>query len=483
MRHLSARSRHPDTVSASWLTSLSFLLASFGGSIVQMWLLAIGWQITHSAEFPAALFASWIAGTWLASRRYLFGPGIAGMLALASLLVSADPSFARVPLHLPFSAAIRERLLFLLLMASTGAWFQRWLGKERPGSPGISEHMRNARQWSALTVGLALVWWQPTAHWSMQLVALLCLPLLVLDLCRWSPLAVASRVLLRRMRLDEQRPASLQLDLDLSDLPPGWIWTWLRMRGILTLTLLAAGVNIVLVVVWGSIATPFAAAVGPTSPLLVFLALSQFAALLVGRLLTETGLRGWIGKPFRPLPFTQRQVGRRLLLLVLLGLACSLLLIGLGLPLSWPFVLVFGAYTLCGAFWSLLLPRVQLTREMMARETPLASSVWQVPSEWPDQQATLAVEQAMERAVAGRLEQISMPFLLPGLPLCGWLIDKGGIHRLFLLSGFLLLLFVISGLLVGRREHHVLLLQSQGATSRDSPRRTVRFDEQDAYER
>jgi hypothetical protein len=32
-------------------------------------------------------------------------------------------------------------------------------------------------------------------------------------------------------------------------------------------------------------------------------------------------------------------------------------------------------------------------------------------------------------------------------------------------------------------EHHVLLLQSQGAKSSDSPWRTARFDEQDAYER
>jgi hypothetical protein len=452
MRQLSARSWRPDMVSASWLASISLLLAGLGGSILQMWLLAQGWQIDHSARFTAALFASWIAGTWLASRRYLFWLGLIVVLTLAFLLLDTDPSFMHAPLYLPFSAAMRSRLLFFLDTACTGAMFQRWLGKERPGAPAINEHMRNARQWSALMVALAVVWWQPTASWSLRLALVFCLPLLVLDLCRWSPLVTASRVLRGRIRLDEQRPASLQLDLDLSDLPPGWLWLWLRMRGRLTLSLLAAGVNFVLVVVWSSIATPFAAAVGPTSPLLVFLALSQFAALLVGLLLTETRLRGWIGKPFRPLPPARRQVGRTLLLLVLLGLACSLLLFGAGPPLSWLFVLVFGAYTLCGAFWSLLLPRVQLTREMIARETPLAPSVWQLPSEWPDQQATLAVEQAMEQAVAGRLEQISVPFLLPGLPLCGWLIDKRGMHQIFLLSGFLLLLFVIGGLLVGRLQ-------------------------------
>jgi hypothetical protein len=483
MRQLSARSRRPDEVSASWLMSISLLLAGFGGSIVQIWLLAGGWQLDHSARLTAALFASWIAGTWLASRRYLFWLGLIVVLTLAFFLLEADSSFARMPLHLPFSAALREALLLFLDTVGTGALFQRWLGKERPGAPQISEHMRNAGQWTALTVGLAVVWWQPIASWSLCLAALLCLPLLVLDLYRWSLRSFASRVPLRRMRLDEQRPASLQLDLDLADLPPGWLWIWLRMRGRLTLSLLAAGVNIVLVVVWGSLATPFAAAVGPTSPLLVFLALAQFAARLIGRLLTETRWRGWIGKPFRPLPRARRKVGRRLLLLVLLGLACSLLLLGLGLPLSWPTILVFGASTLCGAFWSLLLPRVQPTFEMLAHETPLSPSVWQFPSQWLDQQATLALEQAMERAVAQRLEQISIPFLLPGLPLCGWLIDTGGMQRLFLLAGSLLLLFVISGLLVGRREHHVLLLQSQGAKSRDSPRRTVRFDEQDAYER
>jgi hypothetical protein len=265
------------------------------------------------------------------------------------------------------------------------------------------------------------------------------------------------------MGLGDQHPANWQLDLNHAALSPGWMWAWLRSESQLPLSLLAVGVDIMLIVIWGSIVTPFAAALRSTSPLLVFLVLTQFAVLLTSRLLTGTRLRVLIGKPFRPLPQARRQMGRRLLLLVLLGLACCLLLFGFGLPLSWPFALVFGAYTFCGAFWSLLLPRVLLTREMCARETPLSPSVWQLPSEWPDQQVTLAVAREQERAVARWLEQMSLPFLLLGLPLCGWLIDKGGMHRLCLL--------------VNRREQRFHLPLSQEARRPVRPQRTAYLGE------
>jgi hypothetical protein len=412
MQQLSTRSRRPDLMTAGWLMSICWLLASFGGSILQMWLLAHGWQLDHSASFCAALFALWIAGALVASHRHLFWMVLGGGGTLSLFFASTSRSLALFSRGSLLSVPAQNGLLWGILALCCGASLQRWLGKARPGWQEISEHPRHFRQLCALTVGLAVVWWQPTAPWSLLLAALLCLPLLALDLSCWSPLPVSAHVNLWRMHPGAVSPVNWPLDLDDVDLSPGWMWVWLKSERQLALVLLAAGVNIVLVVVWGSLAVPFAAAVGPTSPLLVFLALSQVVVLLLGRLLTETGLRGLIGKPFRPLPPGRRWIGKGLLLFVLLGMPCCLLLLGLGLPLSWPVVLVFSAYTLCGACWSHLLPRVLLTSEMRARETPLAPSVWRLPSEWPDQQATLAVARAQEQAIAGRLEQMSVPFLL-----------------------------------------------------------------------
>ncbi len=449
---LSANSRTPDLVLSGWLINSCWLLACYGCAIFQMWLLAQGWQLLHAAWLPACLFALWIVGTLIGSQRRLVWAGLFAGMGLLVLLISTLPSLALLADRLWFPTPLLHGLLSGLLAVCGGAGSQIWLGQARPGWPQIGEYTRLNQQWTALTVGLAVVWWQQTAPWSLLLCGVLLLPLLTLECWPWSPLSRGSCPFLLRQSLQAQHPLTWHLVLETSDLPRGWLWSWLRRRQRLWLSLLMVGVNVVLALVCGSVLTPFAVDLRPASQLLVWLALSQVALLLLDRLMTETGLRGLLGKPFRTLPPGQRALAGKILLLLLVGLGSSLACFGSGLSVGWPIVAVFTAYTGCGTFWSQLVARLLPTCEMVARETPLAPSLWRLPWELPEQQASLAVERALERLVARRLEWLGTPFLLLGLPLCGWLIDQGGLHLLLPLLGPLLILGAIGCSLFSRQE-------------------------------
>jgi len=365
MKHTSSIQRALDLVIGRRLFTTCWLSASLGISIVQMRLLAQAWLVLPHALAPACLMSAWILGS-LVGSRLPSATRIRGSSSLACILLwLIGPTM--VSWHPPLgmvSSALVSMMALATLAVFLGASSTAWLAQQRSW-PAVEERLALARSLVGLTVGLVVAWMLPALAGLIALTC--CLLLLVLDslLSGRAPLprsgGVAASWIGRYWYADRW-----QLQLDRRALRRLWWWTFLRERsqdsqGYLILSLIASGIAVILGGVWGAVPTPFAASLGATHTLdkLVWLLGGQLVILVLGTGLL-CGARNVIGFPGRPVPVSSRSRVRTLALLMPLGMVVGLVALGMPfLQTPWWLAVSLAGYTLAGAVWGILLPRLR----------------------------------------------------------------------------------------------------------------------------
>ena len=337
--------------------------AGLGVSILQMLLLAQSWFVSRHALVPACMASAWVLGSLLGTRLRATARLWGGCFMACTLLWLLGPRLvswriAQVPTVLLSDCALM--VLALLLGASSTAW----LVQQRTW-PAAGERAALARGLIGITAGLCIVWLLPT--WA-GLIALMCLlPLLILD-CQpasRSPLPAIGSVVeywVSRYWSTER----WQVQLDVRSLPRKWWWSYLverarASRGYVPLTLLASSSAVFLGSVWGAVPTPFAAELSGMHELgkLGWLLGGQIVALAIGAICVLAA-RNVVGFPDRLVPTSWQARTFSLALSMLVILAGSLVTLGLPfLQAPWWLAVSLASYTLAGAIWGLLLPRLR----------------------------------------------------------------------------------------------------------------------------
>ena len=215
------------------------------------------------------------------------------------------------------------------------------------------------------TGGLFTVWVLPA--WA-GLIALACLiPLLALDgrPAARSPLPAIGSVVESWVGR-YWNPDRWQVQLEVRSLPHNWWWSYLAKRaqdsrGYVPLTLLASGSAVILGAVWGAVPTPFAAGLAGMHELgkLGWLLGGQIVALAIGACCMLVA-RNVVGFPDRLVPPSWQARTMYVELSMLVILAGSLVTLGLPfLQAPWWLAVSLASYTLAGAIWGLLLPRLR----------------------------------------------------------------------------------------------------------------------------
>jgi hypothetical protein len=365
MRSLSTAQRTMDLVVSRRIFNTCWISASLGISIIQMRLLAEAWHADQHALVPACLVSAWTLGS-LAGRRMPGSPRVCGSCFLAcTLLWLISPSLVSWPLPLDIMPPALVSVVALAMIALVlGASSTAWLAQLRSW-PSVGECTSLVRSLVGLAVGLVVAWMLPALA---GLIALTCsLPLFALDFFPPSraplpmPGGVAANWVGRYWNADRW-----QLQLDRRALPRNWWWSSLLERShdsrwYVPLSLLASGVAVIVGGIWGAVPTPFAASLGATHTL------DKLAWLLGGQLVILALGMGWlctarniIGFPGRLLPVSRRSRVHILALLMPVGMAGGL--VALGLPFlqsSWWLAVSLASYTLAGAVWGILLPRLR----------------------------------------------------------------------------------------------------------------------------
>jgi hypothetical protein len=363
MKHSSSTQLALDVVIGRRLFTTCWVSASLGISVVQMRLLAQAWLVLPHALAPACLVSAWILGSLLGLGR----PGatrVWGSSYLAcTLLWLIGP--ALVSWHLPrVSPALVSMVALATLAVFLGANSTAWLAQQRSW-PAAGERLALGRSLVGLTVGLVVAWMLPAVAGLIALTC--CLPLFALDslLSRRAPLprsgSVAASWMGRYWHADRW-----QLQLDRRALPWNWWCSCLVERsrdsqGYLPLSLIASGIAVILGGVWGAVPTPFAASLGAAHTLdtLIWLLGGQLVILVLG-----TGwlgaARNVIGFPGRLLPVSVRSRVRTLALFMPMTMVGGLVALGLPfLQAPWWLAVSLAGYTLAGAVWGILLPRLR----------------------------------------------------------------------------------------------------------------------------
>jgi len=259
-----------------------------------------------------------------------------------------------------------------------------------------------------------------------------------------------------------------QLQLDRRSLPRNWWWSSLRERsqdsqGYLPLSFLAGGIAVILGGVWGAVPTPFAASLGATHTLdkLTWLLGGQLVILALG-----TGLlfaaRNVIGFPGRLVPISVRSRVRTLLLFMPVGMAGGLVALGLPfLQAPWWLAVSLGSYTLAGAVWGLLLPRLRPAFSVVVaarRHLSFGQNARLLDS------LQLAHGGAREASVNRLFATVEGVLMALFTPLIGWLIDESrSVDTVLVMVGLVGVLVVACSLLMlrvrGRQP-----ARAQGAT-------------------
>jgi len=213
---------------------------------------------------------------------------------------------------------------------------------------------------------------------------------------------------------------------------------------------------VILGAVWGAVPTPFAAELAGTHELgkLGWLLGGQIVALVFGACCVLVA-RNVVGFPDRLLPPSWQALAFALTLSMLVILAGSLVTLGLPfLQAPWWLALSLASYTLAGAMWGLLLPRLRpsLGTVVLAQRHRLLG---------PDRGLTDPLHLALGRAQEERLtrlfataEGVLIAFMTPVL---GVLIDLyGSVDRVLVLIGlcFLLGLTMLALIAVVRSLKH-----------------------------
>jgi hypothetical protein len=337
--------------------------AGLGVSILQMQLFAQAWSVSRQALVPACIASAWMIGSLVGTRLRATARLWGSCLIACTMLWLVGPRLVSWRIaHV--STAFLSNCALIAIALFLGAISTAWLVQQRAW-PATGERAALARGLIGITAGLFTVWVLPA--WA-GLIALTCLvPLLALDSrpAGPSPLPMIGSVVenwVSRYWSSER----WQVQLDMRSLPRTWWWSYLverarDSRGYVPLTLLASGSTVILGAVWGAVPTPFAAGLSGTHELskLGWLLGGQIVALAIA-VCCVLAARNVIGFPDRLVPTSWQARTFSLALSMLVILAGSLVTLGLPfLQASWWLAVSLASYTLAGAIWGLLLPRLR----------------------------------------------------------------------------------------------------------------------------
>ncbi len=431
-----------DQVIGRRMLSTCWLLAGLGCSILQMLLLARAWSLSQQAIVPACLASAWVCGTVLGQRLRADARLLGSCLVLCAFLwldASRLILLQTITLLLPVGMVHLSSMLVLALMLGTIS--SAWLAQSRLWSPA-GERVTLARTLVGTTAGLFVVWVLPTWAGLLGLISLL--PLFVFDIRYTSRAPQPEETGVVESWVSRYwQPEQCQLRLNAASLPRNWSYLTGRAqesRGYLLLTLLASSAAEILGGVWAIVPTAYAGSLFETNALnkLGWLLAGQIVALVIGIGVLRAS-RGVLGLPDRLLPscWQSRACSLALLMLVVMGGS----LVTLGLPfLQDPWWLAFSlaSYTLAGAIWGLLLPRLRpgsLTLIQAQRHLLLGKG-----QSFPD---TLQMRyvRAQDERMSRFLLTTEGVLIACFIPFVGWLIDVyGGSDRVLILFGLSILL-------------------------------------------
>ena len=454
MRSLSTAGRTMDLVISRRIFNTCWISASLGIWMIQMRLLAEAWHADRHALVPACLVSAWTLGS-LAGMRMPGSPRVwgSGFLACA-LLWLISPSL--VSWHLPIGImppALLSMVALAMVALVLGASSTAWLVQLRSW-PSVGERTRLVRSLVGLTVGLVVAWMLPALA---GLIALTCsLPLFALDFFPPSraplpmPGGVAANWVGRYWNADRWQ---VQLDRRARR----WRWWWSSLlershdsRWYVPLSLLASGVAVIVGGIWGAVPTPFAASLGATHTL------DKLAWLLGGQLVILALGMGWlctarniIGFPGRLLPVSRRSRVHILALLMPVGMAGGL--VALGLPFlqsSWWLAVSLAGYTLAGAVWGIMLPRLRPAFGLAVAARRHLS--FRQGARLPDT-LQLAHGGAVEAERNGLFATVETLLIAVLAPLMGWQIDVNrSVDTVLVMTGLVCALIVACSLLMLR---------------------------------
>ena len=449
----------------------SWFVTCIGIAIIQMQLLAQAWQESHLAAWTASIASFWILGSVLITRldtrqqraARLWGVSfIICAFLWVRFLLARDLLSSLLPFDTFIISLIRGGELavmaLLLGMSSTA-----WLVQKRPW-PAVHERISLAKALISTMVGLSAVWLFPAGAGTVGLVCLS--PLLVLDFWPQAQCPLPAPGKMIENWYDTSEGADRwQLQLHKHRLPFGWWWSYLAERGRLSLALLASSVSVMLGGIWSAVPTPFASNLSDnhTVHILGWLVLSQLLALAIGTCCFRT-LRGVLGAPDRLIPQKWQTYAWFAAIGSLFLMPTCLLMLGLpSLQAPWALAASIAIYTLAGAIWGILLPRLKpsLSTIIFAQRHLMLRQVYAQLSK-----GQLAFERAQEE-YANRL-LLTTEGLLTALiaPLLGWLLDQWSVDGVLMASGIFLFSFLgLSLAVIGLLR----VIQSRKSQSKANP--------------
>ena len=363
MRRIHVSEQMIDPVVGRRIFTLCWFCAGLGVSILQMQLLAQAWSVSRQAITPACIVSAWVLGSLVGSRRRTTTRVWGGGLLACTLLWLVGTRLVSWRIGLVPTTWLSEGSLIVIAMV-LGVISTMWLLRQRPW-PAAGERAALARGLVGTTAGLCIVWLFPA--WA-GLIALACLvPLLVLDSrpAGRSPFPAIGSVVENWVGR-HWNPDRWQMQLEVRSLPRNWWWSYLATRAqdsreYVPLTLLASGSAVILGAIWGAVPTPFAAGLAGTHELgkLGWLLGGQIVALAIG-VCGVLVARNVVGFPDRLVPPSWQARAMYVALSMLVILAGSLVTLGLPfLQAPWWLALSLASYTLAGAIWGILLPRLR----------------------------------------------------------------------------------------------------------------------------
>ena len=450
MRRTHVTEQTIDAVVGRRVSTLCWFSAGLGVSILQMLVLAQAWSVSLQAIVPACIASAWVIGSLVGSRRRATTRIWGGCLIACISLWFGGPRLVMWRLTLVQTAWVRD-LALLAIALLLGAVSTAWLFQRRPW-PAAGERIALVRGLLGTTAGLFTVWVLPA--WA-GLMALACLiPLLALDYqpAGRSPLPAIGSVVeswVGRYWSSDR----WQLHLDQRSLSRHWWWSYLARCSQHSsrhwpLTLLASSSAVILGAVWGAMPTPFAAGLAGTHELakLGWLLGGQVVALVIGACCVLVA-RDVVGLPDQLLPpsWQARACSLALSMLVIQGGS----LVTLGLPMlqaPWWLALSLASYTLAGAIWGFLLPRLRpsLGTVMVAHRHLLPGQGMGLTDT-----LRLAHGRAQEAWVTRRFATTEGVLIAVLTPFVGVLIDfYGSVDRVLIIIGLCFLLMLTVSALV-----------------------------------
>jgi hypothetical protein len=441
-------------IGACWLS------ASMGIAILQVRVLALGWQQGGaSALFVSLVASAWLLGAFIA-LRWRIQTRLWPYVLLVWACLWALIYFSNGQYLLPATYAHALACLELAAAALTLGWCgTAWLSQMRQGWAPVSERWMLIAASLCGTTALVLVWL--TLDHTILVVCIglgLLLPLMFLEAQpaghrpMHMPGGLAEGWTQRVQRTSATSIAPFRLDQ--RAMPRGWWLSYLSARGRLALTLFASVLAIILGSMWAVVPTAFAGSLQAVGLLgkLPWLLAGQICASACSFIYLAWPGRGVFGTPDRVLPASWQQHARWLACIPPAVMAVSLFTLGYPtLQQPWQLGISLGTYTLGAIAWNLLLPRL---RPSLSVEVTTARHLYTQPAIT----RILPLRTAEEALINRRLLTIESVCTILLAPFMGLLIDH------FTVDGVLMRVGICLGILTSIGLVTALLRQPKHST-------------------